>query len=202
VREPESLARAREWFEVPSQLVPDLALVAPMPLVEAEPVVEIVWIARTDKESRGFQPPTDAADVELCDWMPVPDSELASRPDLPPGMRERLERNTLIMRAAKRGEELKQWELARLWEQLSRDRLALACAVVRRGRVVVTDRLHVHLMALHMGIPTVLADNSYGKVRAVYDSYTVSAPTARWARSPAEALAMARNWLGELDSAG
>jgi hypothetical protein len=48
-----------------------------------------------------------------------------------------------------------------------------------------------------MGLPTVLADNRDGSVRAVYDAFTVSAPTVRWARTPDDALDTARRWLSE-----
>jgi exopolysaccharide biosynthesis predicted pyruvyltransferase EpsI len=46
-----------------------------------------------------------------------------------------------------------------------------------------------------MGVPTVVSDNSYGKVRGLYETYTSRAPTARWARSPEDALATAREWI-------
>jgi pyruvyl transferase EpsO len=201
LRDPESLERARAWFDVPSELVPDLGFAVRPPVLDGEPVADVVWVARTDKESLGFQPPARAAGVELLDWMPPADAELVTRPDLDPHIRERIGRNAAIVRAARRGEEINHRELPRLWEHLSRDRLALACAIVRRGRVVVTDRLHVHVMALQMGIPTVVSDNSYGKVRAVYDAFTVSAPTVRWGRTPEDALETARGWLGGLVAA-
>ena len=36
---------------------------------------------------------------------------------------------------------------------------------LRRGKVVITDRLHAHVLCLLLGIPHVLLDNNYGKVR-------------------------------------
>jgi exopolysaccharide biosynthesis predicted pyruvyltransferase EpsI/glycosyltransferase involved in cell wall biosynthesis len=197
VRDGDSLDRARRWFEVPVTLVPDLAFGVWLPPIGDPTVVDIVWIARGDKESRGFEPPPGARGVERCDWMPLPadsDPGLAG-PRLSPSMDALLARNKAMTRAATRGEEFDDKLLSRVWAKLSRERLALACSVLRRGRVVVSDRLHVHVLALRMGVPTVVGDNSYGKVRGLYETYTSRAPTARWARTPDDALATAQQWL-------
>jgi exopolysaccharide biosynthesis predicted pyruvyltransferase EpsI len=45
-----------------------------------------------------------------------------------------------------------------------------------RGAVV--DRLHAHVMATLLGIEHILLDNSYGKLRAIYDDYTGKFSTA------------------------
>jgi pyruvyl transferase EpsO len=196
VRDSESLERARRWFAVPTRLVPDLAFALSRPKGADEPTVPILWVARRDKESLGFDPPPGAADIELLDWMPLRQEEAEQGgPHSSPSIVELLRRNTLLTRSAARGEQFDPAALAKLWERLSRERLALACSVLRRGRVIVTDRLHVHVMALHMGLPTVVSDNSYGKVRALYDTYTCSAPLARWASSPADALEIANELL-------
>jgi len=46
-----------------------------------------------------------------------------------------------------------------------------------------------------LGIPTVVSDNNYGKLRGTFETFTHSAPLARWAETPEEALAVARRWL-------
>ena len=70
VRDRDSLARARRWFDVPTRLVPDLAFAATPPDPGNSPVVDLLWVARTDKESRGFPPPADdhAESIEVGDW--------------------------------------------------------------------------------------------------------------------------------------
>jgi exopolysaccharide biosynthesis predicted pyruvyltransferase EpsI len=45
---------------------------------------------------------------------------------------------------------------------------------------VVVDRLHAHIIAALRGIPHVLLDNSYGKLKAVYDDYTYGFSTAHY----------------------
>lgn len=203
LRDRRSLEHAREWFDAPAQLVPDLAFAVPLPPEEGEaPVADIVWVARGDKESVGFDPPPGAGDVLLCDWTPPrPDAARDSGQQVPPRVASMLKRSAEMTRLAARGEDVNPAELSRLWDQVSRERLALACSVLRRGRIVVTDRLHVHVMALHMGLPSVVADNSYGKLSGIYDTYTEAAPIARWARTPADALAIARGLLTEIQHA-
>ncbi|MFT4085249.1 MAG: polysaccharide pyruvyl transferase family protein, partial [Nocardioides sp.] len=56
------------------------------------------------------------------------------------------------------------------------------------ARLVVTDRLHAHVLAGLMGIPHVVLDNSYGKIGAVYRATTSGFRTARHVGSVAEFL--------------
>lgn len=203
LRDSYSLERAQDWFDVPAQLVPDLAFAAPIPADDgAAPVSDIVWVARRDKESVGFEPPADAGDVLLCDWMPPPPAGPGSPSDyaaeLPPLLIQALDRGASMTALAVDREDVYVRELSLVWDELSHQRLALACSVLNRGRIVVTDRLHAHLMALHLGLPSVVADNSYGKLSGTYDTYTEAAPIARWARTPDDALASARGWLAEM----
>ena len=201
LRDRASLERAQQWFAVPAQLVPDLAFAAPVPASGSDaPVSEIVWVARRDKESVGFEPPAGADEVLLCDWMPPPPAaaEVACNDsqEPPTPLMQALKRSAWMTRLATGGGDIDLRELSFAWDELSRQQLALACSVLRRGRIVVTDRLHAHLMALHLGLPSIVADNSYGKLRGVYDTYTEAAPIARWARTPEDALAIARGLAG------
>jgi len=77
----------------------------------------------------------------------------------------------------------------------ARQRLRLGCGLLARGRVVITDRLHGHILCLLLGIPHVLLDNSYGKVRQFHDTWTAGAPRVRWAESAADAVGLARALL-------
>jgi hypothetical protein len=82
--------------------------------------------------------------------------------------------------------------LAPTFDPLAERWVDRGCAILARGRVVVTDRLHGHLLALLQDIPHVVLDNSYGKLRSVYDTWTHASPVAHWAESPDEALTTAR----------
>jgi pyruvyl transferase EpsO len=56
---------------------------------------------------------------------------------------------------------------------------------------VVTDRLHGHILSVLLGIPHVVLDNSYGKVRSFYETWTAQSDLVDWADSPAEAVHLA-----------
>jgi pyruvyl transferase EpsO len=51
-----------------------------------------------------------------------------------------------------------------------------------------TNRLHGHLLAVLLGVPHVVTDNSYGKTSAIYDAYSGAFTTAHWADSLEEAV--------------
>ena len=58
------------------------------------------------------------------------------------------------------------------------------------ARRLVTDRLRNDLLAALMGIPHVVLDPGYGKIRAVFADYTHRFPTAGYARDVAGARAL------------
>ena len=65
-----------------------------------------------------------------------------------------------------------------------------AFALLARGECVVTDRLHGHLLATLLGRPSVVCDNSFGKVRSFYETWTQPLPGCAWAETPAGAEAV------------
>lgn len=77
-------------------------------------------------------------------------------------------------------------------DQLLRLNLSAAHAQFRQARGVATNRLHAHILAILMGIPHVVTDNNYGKIRAVFGEYTGSFQTANWADSLEDAVDLAQ----------
>jgi pyruvyl transferase EpsO len=69
------------------------------------------------------------------------------------------------------------------------------------GHVVVTERLHGHVLCLLAGIPHVVLDNSYGKVRAFVEAWTAGHPLVRWADDSVSAAGAARQAQGALPGA-
>lgn len=57
--------------------------------------------------------------------------------------------------------------------------------------VVVTNRLHGHVLAALLGISHVVTDNSYGKISGIFHEYTNGFSTAHWAESLSGALEVA-----------
>ncbi len=73
---------------------------------------------------------------------------------------------------------------------LARQRLRFGTQLLGSARTVVTDRLHGHILAFLLGVPHVLLNNSYGKNRDFYETWTHSCDLVRWCDSEAEASAL------------
>ncbi len=64
-------------------------------------------------------------------------------------------------------------------------RVARGLRLLSRGEAIITDRLHVHILALLLDIPHVVLDNSYGKIGRYMDAWTAASPRVRRAALPA-----------------
>jgi len=182
VRDHPSLALARDGLGTPGVLCPDMALaLGPLP-ARRRPVRDIVWLARTDCEGRGLPMPPLSPNEERADW-------LFERPSLvqrvSQGQVKRVSRHPRLLG----------WTAgltARLYDAEARQRLARGRSLLARGRVVVTDRLHGHILALLAGTPHVISDTAMGKVGDFFQAWTRTSPLTTWAETPAEALERAR----------
>jgi exopolysaccharide biosynthesis predicted pyruvyltransferase EpsI len=176
VRSQRSLSLARQ-FDAPTALCPDLAL--RMPALERGPQrhERFVWLRRKDQESAGggaAAPP----DVEELDWLE----------ETPSGSRSAVR----WLHERPRALRVVGSHTAGLYERLARARVRRGVDVLSRGRGVVTDRLHAHILSLMAGIPHCVLDNSYGKVRAVYETWTRGVGPVAWCDSPGEAFTRIR----------
>jgi pyruvyl transferase EpsO len=81
--------------------------------------------------------------------------------------------------------------LRRTYSPLARQRLARGLRILSAGEVVITDRLHGHILSLMLGIPHVILDNSYGKLSSFHEAWTATADDVHFAASPADALRLA-----------
>jgi exopolysaccharide biosynthesis predicted pyruvyltransferase EpsI len=190
VRDRRSLGLARRSFDTEVLLGPDLGFACPLELPRSDrPVVDIAWIAREDREAKAGRPVDVPRGVWRVDWnlREREPAALEGEPSVPRPVLELIERNRALTKAGSSC-----WrELAEVRAQLTRWRLARACRLLRRGRVIVTDSLHAHILGLMLGIPTVVTDNNYGKLRSTVDTFTGRAPHAHWAETHQEALALA-----------
>jgi exopolysaccharide biosynthesis predicted pyruvyltransferase EpsI len=194
VRDEPSLEQAQAAFDAPVTRVPDLAFALGPLARPAQPTTPVLWLARQDPETpeadTSSMPVPDG--VQRVDWL----AELPGEPEPPRAFR--------IARHAFRslgGDEpvksrLGAGVLARTFDPLARHWVDRGKAILSRGQVVVTDRLHGHIFSLLMGIPHVVTDNRNGKVRAVWDADTHTSRVARWADSPAAALQLALDLAG------
>jgi exopolysaccharide biosynthesis predicted pyruvyltransferase EpsI len=142
----------------------------------------VLWLARTDPEALAsdLEPP---AGVRRGDW-----------PHASPAWNARRLGSRLASAAtsAAPGPGRLLWPPAtRMYPRLVAERLRTGAAFIGSARVVVTDRLHAHILSLLCGVPSVLCDNSTGKVRACYELWTGDSPLAHWGGTPAAALELA-----------
>lgn len=98
--------------------------------------------------------------IDVNDWL---DQGLTER------VLSRIERHTSSLR--KRFDPANTWLLT-LWTMLAKARLARGKRLLERGRVVISDRLHVHILSILLNKPHALIDNSYGKLGSLHEAWT------------------------------
>jgi pyruvyl transferase EpsO len=185
-RDTRSLEIATTRLGLDARLVPDGAFGLGPQQRPVQPTEDILVLARTDDEQKFDLASIDLPGATVRDW------------HLP--WRGRVQRT--FLRVSPR--------LARSWHHRSGvDRLTSparersldamaklvvdeALAQLSRYRVVVTDRLHAHVLCALLDIPHVVLDNDYGKVRGVHDTWLAESVTAHFADSVDEARDIAR----------
>jgi pyruvyl transferase EpsO len=180
-RDDRSLELARDSYAVKSLLCPDMAFtLGALPRI-GEPEGEILWLARTDQEAPRSNPPEIQSGVIRTDWLDEPWTDAAQQTHV---ISEQLYWDQENWRSLVDS-------IFPIYQILARERLDRGCGILSRGRVVITNRLHGHILCLLIGIPHILLDNSYGKVASFYRTWTSHSPLVTWCNDPAEALALA-----------
>jgi pyruvyl transferase EpsO len=177
-RDTRSLDILTDALDTRATMCPDMAFCLGPLRRPVEATRDVLWLMRGDRESARM----DArAGTQAVDW-------LGDVPSLLQTVGGRLAayaaRPSWIGGAAARAS-------AATFAPMARRRVARGCRLLSEGRVVVSDRLHAHILCLLLGIPHVLLDNSYGKLRSFRDSWTADTTLARWAGSLDEAAELA-----------
>ena len=181
------------------ELAPDMAFMLGGQPRAAEPLYDIVWLARTDQEGANSQ-------TEVAARLSSQAAEKFVLPRFPDG----IEIN-LVVKQRPPTVFLTDWhsmffenEDARLayrrldFDARSQANVTRALYILSLGRLVITDRLHGHVFCLLLGIPHVFLDNASGKNRNFHETWTREASLSCFARDPAEAWSLARNALPKL----
>jgi pyruvyl transferase EpsO len=176
VRDKVSLNFGRDNFDCPIALCPDMAfqlgtLPRPQP-----PSTNTIYLLRSDKESLGYAEQARSIGMEPIDWL----SETKEF--------ERI--NRVVTGLWTPGQKL--WRLfnfclAPIYDMTAQARLARGLNILSKGKIIVTDRLHVHILCILMGIPHVVLDNSYGKVKNFINVWTKDSSLVHLADSLFEA---------------
>lgn len=187
VREQQSLRKAAKYFSAPASLCPDMAFGLGSLERPTQAVKDIVWLARSDIESTGPRKPPAELEIELQDWVrPGPDDQFfIVRADK---YNNRIKELVSQLASNPAGDEGRATELAACYHQLAQLRFRRGLKMLSAGSVVITDRLHGHILCLLMGIPHVVLDNSYKKISGVFEAWTSASPNATFAQSPQQAV--------------
>jgi exopolysaccharide biosynthesis predicted pyruvyltransferase EpsI len=195
VRDRRSLELARARFAVPVHLVPDMALaLRDIRRRRTPPTAEIMWLLRRDSEAADRalrRAVVQEGPGPVCDWTRP---GFRRSPAIWAGYAHGCCLSWLLRtpQGRRRDSEVR---IRRRFEALTRLRMELAFRILSEGRVLVTDRLHGHILALLLGVPHVCLDNRNGKVREFHATWTAGHPLVRWADSLADARASARELL-------
>lgn len=179
VRERRSLELARAELGLPAILCPDLAFCLPPLPRSSRPIHDLVVLARRDQETAHGRAALHVHGGHTVDW--------GEDPLLVGGLRA----------IARRG--LRPRLLGGLWrgvlpvyDAFARARLRAGVRLLSQGRVVITDRLHGHVLCVLLGIPHVALDNTYGKLGRTLDTWTGHLSLVSVADTPEHALELAQ----------
>ncbi|MGV7210624.1 polysaccharide pyruvyl transferase family protein [Oxalobacteraceae bacterium A2-2] len=182
VRDQTSLEFVRKHFDCPVALSPDMAFFIGPCQMQA-PSLDGYVLARSDIESAG---PRAVVNLPLAslpgrwergdwlgsDWL---ETKLANR-----FCRHNLEWNRSAV-----GARMMVW----LSDQAAATRLRRGIRQLSQGKLILTDRLHVHILCLLLNKPHVVLDNDYGKISSFYRAWTHPTNLASFASDFDDAIA-------------
>lgn len=190
VRDHESLDFATRHFDCPVVLVPDSAFgigMGKFPRAAAPSGIKCLF--RSDKERREDAQAGVAlfSDAKVEDW----DRRSKQRQIAEKGVM-----GALMMMPPVPGKGALMALRERAFTAMARSRVALGFAQLDTAEVVVTDRLHGHIMASLLGKPHVVIDNFYGKIANFIKAWPADTITLQ-ARDYAQAHDMAQQLLAD-----
>lgn len=181
VRDEESVEVARQLTSTENvRLCPDMALVL-LGQVKRPRQASIPFYAlkRGDKEAADYG--VLPGDVTSGDWIDAPRTRLSIVTAKVDRLFERYPNRVRVLSPLR----------VRLYEALAQEHFARGSALLAQGDVVLTDRLHAHLLCCLMGIPHVVMDNSYGKIGRFRSKWGTGTGICREANSWVEARELA-----------
>lgn len=161
VRDAHSQAIAVEQLGIEPMLTPDSAFALGPLHTRGAADRDVMALLRTDSE--GVERSVDALEslphVLIADWLAEGRSSKAS-------FRRSQIQSALRLRFSGQERRLDYYNRLVDW------RVERGLHLLSRGRLVITDRLHAHILSSLMGIPHVALDNSYGKISSYINAWT------------------------------
>jgi pyruvyl transferase EpsO len=184
------------------ELVTDMAFMIGFLKRPTEPQFDIVWLARTDHESMNREAVLATTKLGATQpekfAFPLPVTGLAM------GYVGRRRGNRLLLtdwiHASFSSSAAKAAYDGLEWDRKSKLHVDRAAYLLSLGRLVVTDRLHAHILCILLRIPHIFLNNDYGKNWNFYDTWTRETPLCRLAQNPAEAWKLAQLLAGGADA--
>ncbi len=180
VRDQRSLEFAQCHFQCEVFLCPDMAFYIE-PLKRQAPIQDFYYLMRTDFERSVMGKASHPGyAVEIGDWLT--EDKLQIRIAAATSKLMDFGQSPEIARAMK-------------YDRLAQMRMKRGIGLLSSGRVVVTDRLHGHILSTLLGIPHVTLDNSYGKLQNFIQAWTSDLSFMRTAETLEEAQLFAEGML-------
>jgi pyruvyl transferase EpsO len=159
VRDERSLALARAKFNCAVHLCPDMAFYVGA-TQRLTPSLDVLCLLRSDSERvANMDTPDTEGSILITDWLR--DSRLHHRLT-----KVKAKARALLMGG---GEAVRTREIL---NAVARSRFRRGVETLSQGKVVVTDRLHAHILSLLLDIPHVALDNAYGKLGGFIEAWT------------------------------
>lgn len=182
VRDEKSLALARTRFNCAVHLCPDMAFYIG-PTKRRAPELDVLCLLRSDSERvANMDTPDTEGNLLITDWLR--DSRV----------RHRLAKLRANLRALLTGggEAARKREVfnAVAWTRFHR-----GVETLSQGKVVVTDRLHAHILSVLLDIPHVALDNAYGKLGGFIEAWSHDYCSLQRATRMGEAIAKAKTLI-------
>jgi exopolysaccharide biosynthesis predicted pyruvyltransferase EpsI len=195
LRDEPSLAIAREQLGVSAELSPDMAFGMGRLRSVRPPTADVLWLARTDKETGLRRACLDHALTDLRVDHSVVEADWIRESTIRRRVRVTIRGVGFITRAPAAAPVRTDRLQRDLLHRLATARVTHAIKVLRQGRFVVTDRLHGHILATMLGMPHVIVDNRHGKLGNYFQRWTEPMGLARYARDVDEAVDQVRALL-------
>ena len=164
-RSNKSYAFAKHHFDTELYLCPDMAFFIGEIKHLSVPIFDRFILSRTDHE-KSSEVLTDTtqfsqnSSYQVTDWL---------QPSQCERFLHRLQMHSIWLRKVLDPNNLL---LLNLWNHLSKTRMHRGIKLLASGRIVLTDRLHAHILSILINRPHVITDNCYGKVSDFYQTWT------------------------------
>lgn len=179
VRDQRSMQVATEQLGCATRFSPDLAFCLPKLPERPAPSVDVLRLYRTDHESSRASQTSAHATVDWVDDLATPLRKFVW-----------MAGDSRIKRRFSFFESTYRQILSACYPRLAEQRLRRGFDLLGSARLVATDRLHGHILAVLLGVSHIVIGDRNGKVRGFYDAWTSTSTAARWADSVDDAERM------------